>query len=231
MKKKTEVMCFLSVLTLAGFALNSCSHNTIQVASATGDIVEGSGKEATDVRYPGNKFSRVSSQIAADLNITCSGKDSLKVTADSNLLPLIETTVQGDTLKISAKKSFKTKNRIFIEMNPATLKSFRLSGSGNTDISEIKGDQLDLELSGSGNLNARGKVEKVFVDVSGSGNWDLEHLEANDAKIKVSGSGNVSVFCRKSLDCYISGSADVRYLGNPTSVTKDVSGSGRVRKL
>lgn len=221
----------LVVLVIAGFAMSSCNNNTTHIANASGDLIEGSGKELTNIRYPGNKFSRVNSQIAADLNITCSGKDSLKVTADSNLIPLIETTVQDDTLKISAKKSFKTKNKILIEVNPTTLKSFKLSGSGNTNISEVKGDHLDLELSGAGNLNASGQVKKVSVDMSGSGNWDLEHLDVNDATIKVNGSGNVTVFCRKSLDCYISGSANVRYRGNPDTITKDISGSGRVSKL
>jgi hypothetical protein len=54
-------------------------------------------------------------------------------------------------------------------------------------------------------------------------------IKAKDVKVRIAGSGDAKVHATKSLDVSIAGSGDVSYKGNPTKISQDIAGSGKVR--
>ena len=103
-----------------------------------------------------------------------------------------------------------------------------LSGSGDFDLAQIQYGDVKVGISGSGNVGVGGSTEKVELTLSGSGDLKAKDLKAQSVRCRISGSGNVACFATQELDALVSGSGDVRYSGSPASVKKRVSGSGRV---
>ncbi len=215
--------------------------------------VEGNGNVKKETRDAGS-FTAVNSSGSWDVMIAYGTDQSIQLEADENLLPYIETKVENGTLQIKSKKNanLRHKNKITIYVTLSRLTgiglsgsgdiigngkftndgstTFRLSGSGNIKMSVHKLKDVEVSISGSGNIHLSGNAEMVNAKISGSGNADCANLVSNDATASVSGSGNIKVQVNKRLDASISGSGNVYYNGSATDVQKRVAGSGRVVK-
>ena len=103
-----------------------------------------------------------------------------------------------------------------------------ISGSGDLHI-EANAETLDCSISGSGDIHATGAAEELKVSIAGSGSVMADTIKAKDVKVRIAGSGDAKVHATKSLDVSIAGSGDVSYKGNPTKISQDIAGSGKVR--
>ncbi len=103
-----------------------------------------------------------------------------------------------------------------------------ISGSGDLHI-EANAETLDCSISGSGDIHATGAAEELKVSIAGSGSVMADSIKAEDVKVRIAGSGDAKVHATQSLDVSIAGSGDVSYQGNPTKISQDIAGSGKVR--
>lgn len=110
-----------------------------------------------------------------------------------------------------------------------SLESARVDGSGDLTIAQVRGERLAVEVNGSGDLRAAGRVVALDAEVDGSGDLDLGDLAADSASVDVSGSGDADVAARHRLDVVLHGSGNVNYSGDPL-LTEDVDGSGSVSR-
>jgi hypothetical protein len=110
------------------------------------------------------------------------------------------------------------------------VKSFTLNGSAKLSIDQYAQDSLDVEINGSGDVDARGAARAVNVEIHGSGDVDMGAVAAEEAKVEIAGSGGAKVAPTKSVDVDIMGSGDVTLLTDPPSVNTDIAGSGRLVK-
>lgn len=104
------------------------------------------------------------------------------------------------------------------------------SGSSDVDIEELAAEALVLHTSGSSDMKLVGAVSTLEIDTSGSSDIDAMQLTAQRARVTISGSSDVDLCVTDSLDVNVSGSGDVTYACDPAHVTRDVSGSGDVRR-
>jgi carbon monoxide dehydrogenase subunit G len=215
------------ILALAGAAtiLSGCSglHGVFN----QGPQVTGSGKLKSETRKIGN-FSKIESRGSADCKVTVGKAVGLTIQADDNILPLVETTIEKDTLIINCKGSFSTHNGIVVTISVPNLESFYVKGSGDSSIQGVRGKSFSVEIAGSGDINAAGQVDKSSASIRGSGDIDFSNLRAREAVASISGSGDIAIFASHALDASIRGSGDISYLGNPSDVGKSVSGSGEI---
>lgn len=110
------------------------------------------------------------------------------------------------------------------------LKSLEINGSGCVaSQAQANYAELDLSITGSGDVSLKGKAEKVNVKINGSGDVDFYPLTCADATIKLTGSGDVKIDVTDTLDVNISGSGDVFYTGDP-KLTSKITGSGELKK-
>lgn len=103
-----------------------------------------------------------------------------------------------------------------------------VSGSGAATLSGLSLTRFTADLSGSGAVTVTGTASSAAVTVSGSGNFDGAGLAVQQATVDALGSGRVQVQVSGTLTATASGSGDVVYTGNPTSVQRDRSGSGDI---
>lgn len=120
--------------------------------------------------------------------------------------------------------------RVKITIIAPDVTKFDLRGSGDLDIRRYDHPTFAVDVSGSGDVEAQGRVETVVVDNSGSGSVDLSDLKAKDAVFDVSGSGGGALFATNKAKIDISGSGDVELRTEPKTVSTEITGSGEVRR-
>jgi hypothetical protein len=215
--------------------------------------ISGSGKSATEMRSVA-EFQAVALAGSMDL-VVRQGVQSVQVEADDNLLPLLETVVegtgQGSTLLVRWKKgqSLYTRSKVRVTVvlpqlsalaasgsGDLTLESFNtpalkvvISGSSDARLQGLVTGELNISISGSGDVAASGTTGKLKVGIAGSGDVSLRELKADDVTVSIAGSGDATVHANKTLNISIAGSGDVVYTGNP-AVKSSVAGSGSVSK-
>lgn len=127
----------------------------------------------------------------------------IEIYGSDNIVELLETKVNGETLNIKFKKNV------------------NIIDKGKLEIKVFSPDLNRLTLNGSGGiLFANGIHTKgdLKVTINGSGNIKAADLEATDVYAGISGSGNISCFVNGKLGGHVSGSGNVAYKGNPQAI-------------
>jgi hypothetical protein len=194
-----------------------------------GDRVTGSGNAATERRDAAG-FSEVEVSGAFQVEIVA-GKDfSVEVQADDNILPLIQTKVNGDTLQIELEQSVKSKSAMIVRISAPNIERVQSSGAAKIDASGIKNEQFNIETSGASKVVVNGETVKLDIEVSGASNVDAEQLRAAQANVGASGASKVTVNAANELHADASGASKILYTGEPTTVNKGESGGSSIRK-
>jgi hypothetical protein len=199
-------------------------------------------------------FNGISSGGSFNVHVKIDGTESLKIVADEDVLPKIETIVENNKLEIRFKKSSFWHNvrtgKIDIYVTAKSLSSLALSGSGSIKldgnlsgndvkvtvsgsgniVSTVKANELNTSMSGSGSIKIDGSSTNTNISVSGSGSIHGRDLKTENVSVSVSGSGNVNIHADKSLSAHIAGSGNITYSGNATVSNVSTAGSGRIRK-
>ena len=177
-------------------------------------------------------FNKVIIGGSGNLYIEQGEEESLTIKTTKNIISYINTEVSGDTLEIGIEQRG-TVVPVGVANYYLTVKDLDViiaAGSANVSSSQFNTNNLEITMSGSGNVKLAGRVEKQTVLISGSGNYSAKDFISRDCVIVIAGSGNGSVNVTDSLDVNISGSGNVSYIGNP-SVNKTISGSGSVKSV
>jgi hypothetical protein len=174
---------------------------------------------------------------------------SFSISTDENILPLLDIEVDGACLKIKCKNHVNIRpSQLKIYTCSAHLNGLKVAGSGKVYLSEkitsdgmsihISGSgdiasddlsckEMEMNISGSGNIRLKGSGDRVYCFISGSGNIRASDFVAREMACKISGSGDMDVHVSDILTAKVSGSGSIRYTGNPQIDTK-VSGSGKI---
>lgn len=234
-------MLLLSLSVLAG----SCRF-------AMGKRVKGNGNLRTEERSQ-TGFKGVVSYGSFDIYVSSGPETVVKIEAEENLLPYIETYMDGDILKIDTKDGYWLKPgrkvKIYVtapdyrriksvgsgdiigETKITSSDKLDLGVSGSADIKmEVDAPAVDADISGSGNIVLNGKTKVFHTSVSGSGDVRAYDLMSEETRVRIAGSGNANVYASVSLDVNVAGSGDVRYKGD-ARVSSNIAGSGNVRKV
>lgn len=115
-----------------------------------------------------------------------------------------------------------------VELPARALRHVRISGAGTVTLEKLSQRELGLAISGSGDIQAQGAVERVSAEISGSGNVRLGDLALKRLKTRISGNGRVEAGPTDEADIHLSGAGTVKLLTRPAALHTKVSGSGRI---
>jgi hypothetical protein len=185
--------------------------------------------------------------------ITQADQTSVRVEGDENLLPYIEVLQNGDEVVIRNRNGYnlESSHGLSVHISAPAFQNISLSGAGDIEsMNKLSGSEnLDLELSGAGNIKMEVDVPKLKASVSGAGSIYI-HGQTKDAELSVSGAGSAhcydlmsestridvsgvgsgEVYASVHLDAQVNGVGSVHYKGNPATVTQHVSGVGSISK-
>ncbi len=90
-----------------------------------------------------------------------------------------------------------------------------LSGSGRLALGQVKAEALNVQVRGSGDLQASGTATNLNAQVHGSGGVNLMGLTSQRADLNTSGSGDISAQVKQSVIAHTNGSGRITVYGNP----------------
>ena len=191
------------------------------------DCLRGTGALTTESRDLGN-FTGIQNTIPANVFITQGPLEEVSIEAPSNVLDVIRTSVDNNTLNIRIDQCIENLERVNIYVTIPEISRLVLTGVGNmTTENEIDVDELEVTLTGVGNFNLQGTAVELTIDLLGVGSVDADLLNSDICDVDISGEGNVEVFVNNELDVTITGIGSVFYRGNPT-VSSTITGNGSV---
>ena len=213
--------------------------------------IKGKGETVTEIRSITN-FNKIKLDMDANVVYLQDSAFYVEISAQSNLMGVIKTSVSAGELKIEATKWIRKHKTITVTVHSPSIVGFTVSGSGNIDsnfpvstgsmdlkisgsgnisLYSLQSGELDATISGSGNISVvNGTVTNQRATISGSGNIETLNLTAVNANAKISGSGDISIRVTQLLDAVISGSGNIIYAGS-AAVNATISGSGSVTHI
>lgn len=216
-----------------------------------GDCFKSTGSIVTEMRELA-PFERIEVEDNVNVFLRFNGENSAQIEAGENLMELIETEVDGNTLHIRNRNTCNwvrsLKVPINITVNCTAL--FELIARGYGTISSL--DTLEQEVFyaeqwlASGSVNLVLNTKEVFLkshtgpaDFSCSGETDflyaynssygilrLESIDAQNGYVWNTGTGDIHVHVRDSLTVQIDRQGDVYYSGNPHFLETNITGEG-----
>ena len=193
--------------------------------NVTDDGAQTDGAQTTrEIAWNGGD--RLDLDVAADVTFTqAPGPAKLTISGPTAAVQNVE--LSGSHLQFGNDEDY-SGGPLTVTLTAPAVRHFAINGSGDLAINNYDQDQLDLDVSGSGNVTAHGKARALKLDISGSGDVDAGSLAAGSADADISGSGKASIAPTDAADLRISGDGEIDLLSHPGKVTSDVSGSGRI---
>jgi hypothetical protein len=220
----TGISIILSLL----LTLNGAAANT---ATFSQDCEHGNGKTKTESREL-SEFDILEVSGAFDIKVTAGrNRQTVRITADENILPLITTALQGDKLTIYPGKPICTEMAIIVEINVANLNALVSSGSDKVKVEGLNTSKFSVTMSGSSEVELAGKANTLDAGISGAGNLNAKDLITEETGLNISGSGAATVHASEKLQVEIVGVADVNYYGNPKKIDKQIIGIGNLNRM
>jgi hypothetical protein len=210
-----------AVLSLLLVAVSGCSFN--------GPAIQGSGNVKSEPRVV-DGVREIEVVGMGHLFVEQGDADTLTVTADDNILPLLETKAENGVLRLAIARNQNIRpTKLEYRVTAKDPRRFAISGAGKVDASKLNTEELTASISGSGDVKLSGEAAKLELQISGAGHCSAENLNAKSAKVGISGAGDVTVNASEKLEARVSGAGTVVYLGSP-ALTTTISGAGSVRK-
>ncbi|HEX8997195.1 MAG TPA: head GIN domain-containing protein [Ktedonobacterales bacterium] len=191
--------------------------------AATGTLIT----ESRDV----SGFTQIKLLGVGTLNITQTGTESLTISAEEDVLPLLTSEVVDGTLELGVKPRLPLKSlrRVTYTVTVKSLQGVQLSGAGTVHIVDLQTPSLSVAISGAGDVNVSGGAHAQTVKISGAGNYNAKALQSEAADVTITGAGNARINASQSLNVKMSGAGVITYYGAP-QLSQRVTGIGSVKR-
>jgi Putative auto-transporter adhesin, head GIN domain len=199
--------------------------------------------------FPVRSFSAIELRGVGNIFLTQGDTESVRIVTDTTTFSTVELENEGNKLTITSTADFSWRKRsemsIYITVNH--LKSVRFTDGGAvTCTNELKTDTLDFSMesmgrasvllhckllnvnyTGVGWFDAKGKTNKLIINATGVGTVQLGDLLSDEADVWLSGVANVEVYASKSIKVKANGLGKVIYKGYPQKIDiqKNIIGS------
>jgi hypothetical protein len=216
-----------------------------------GERVEGNGNIKTETRSV-EGFSGVDIGGSMHLHVAQSETYAMRIETDENLLPYIETRMNGDILEIFNRdnSNLDPTKEIAIYVSAPVFKVLRASGasritnvnklsckdrvdiggSGASHVTlELNAPSVTVDLSGASDARLKGETKDFEVNGSGASNVWCYELMTENVNADLSGASTAQVFASVNIKAGLSGASSLRYKGSAT-VDSNTSGASSVKK-
>ncbi len=212
---------FLSGLGLSAcLLLTGCEQlNLNTLVSGLGSLVnsvKGDGILKSEERPLDGRFETLDIQAPIEVEYSQSDSDKgLTLTADSNILPLIQTTVSNNRLLVKLAQSYDSATQVKMVLKGPALSDVLVSAPAKVSLLALSGNQaLSVEASGAASVLLSGPAsDSLKLKASGSSELEIRDLKG------------------KKLDVGLTESSALRAYGSLDSLTFTADGASRLLAL
>jgi hypothetical protein len=185
---------FVVWIVLVVLALPACQFVS-QPGTGLGNTIRGSGRVVQEERAVSG-FRGVELATIGTLHIEVGEQESLRIEAEDNLLPYIQTTVRGETLIIEVQNgiNLRTTRPVNYTLTVVNLDSIALSSSGNAEAPDLESKLFTVQVNSSGGLETGDLTCDTFrVTISSSGDVSVGQVNGQRLEAGLSSSGGLTV--------------------------------------
>lgn len=214
------------------------------------DCIVGNGDLKQETRDVGD-FSHITANGAFNISFSQTSISQVDLFGDSNILPIISTTVSQGNLNITTlgDNCYSSKSIIEITATSPDFEGVTLNGAGKIEAHNITTDQLRFETNGAATINSSFTAEFVTLYINGSGDAQLTGSAENSGfyiggagsiqastlivdicTITIEGAGDIYIHVNNEMTVVISGSGNVYYTGDP-DINSQINGTGQLIKM
>jgi hypothetical protein len=202
----------------------------VLLLAGCGPATDGSGTIKTETRTI-NGVSSLSFLGDGELDIEQTGTESLTITADDNILPMLSSDVRDGELKLGVKNlsNVKPTQTVRYKLTVKGLTAMSFAGDAHADVKKIATESLKISSTGDAKIRIDGTADRQEITITGDGTFDGSSLVGKTGTVSITGDGKLDVNVSDSLDVRILGDGHINYAGDP-KVTKTVVGDGHISK-
>jgi hypothetical protein len=206
-------------------------HGMYYATAPTQATVVGSGRMVSESR-PVQGFHTVVVTGGVHALVTDGSDDSLEITAEDNILPLVASTVSDGRLTVGWRpgSGSVSSHGVVCRIGARTLRGVTAAGAGRIDVEGIDANDFAIDLSGASSFAGSGSVERLRLDLSGASRADAPGLAARFVTATLSGASVARLRVVDALVVNASGASLLEFYGDPT-VQADTSGASLVRRI
>jgi hypothetical protein len=240
---------YIHLLTFAGIiALAACNNVTVSTGDGSHKIT-GNGKLTTETRDV-KPFNAISIEGVFNIILKQGNKESIQIESDENILPVIITNSENDTLRIKMKDSASISNmdKLNVYVTLVSVSCIENKGVGTlkcNDTLHLKNIQLTCEGAGTTNLKLyankltvnseivgaillSGVTKETFIHHNGVGAIRAFDLKTENLTLEASGVGAAEVFASQELTINADGIGGIQYKGGASKKQITNDGIGKV---
>lgn len=175
------------------------------------------------IRFKGAKVDHFTKFI-----VNTNSKWLKKVKTAGNANFMINSALTGDELKIDAYSNCLVQLKKEIEVGKLDIE---VTGSANIVSNDIKVDNLECTITGSGTVNLKkGTAKQAKYGITNNGEIMAFGVTSPEVECKMTGSGSMQVHPTDKMKVSIIGKGSIKYKG-PASVQQKIIGKGTVEEV
>lgn len=180
-----------------------------------GEVIVGSGIVASEEREVSDFHALLAGGVGR-IEIRHGPTESLRITADDNLLPILTSEVDDGRLILGSDSRFETANDIHYEITVREFDEITLAGAFVVDISGLDTERFAVDLSGATIVDATGRTGHQEIRIAGVSRYDARDLQSRTTRVDIAGPSHATVRVSDLLEGTAVGGAMLEYIGNPT---------------
>jgi hypothetical protein len=249
MKKTGSLKSYVAMLLvcLSLLTLVSCYTLNKEICPGDQEQVVGSGVVIEETRNVSN-FDAVRMIGSYKLYLSRGPSQAIRLEGEDNILPIIETRVEGDTLEIESIRPYNSYVGITVYVSIEKIRGLEIvGGSKITGEEDLDADDLHLEIIGAGEIDLAVSARSIFtrivgagkmflegdanqhrVEIEGAGNIEAANLQVSSYDIIINGAGSCRIFVTNVLNVIINGGGIIYYRGSPTVINSTINGVGKL---
>jgi hypothetical protein len=225
------------------------------VLASCGQARSEDGGPAVERSFAVGDFDRIELAGAYDVTVHTGAKPGVKARGGENALDRLVVEVRNGVLVIEPRKghgfnwNWSRNGKVAIDVTVPSLRGAELSGAGDINIDNVKGDRFDGGVNGAGDLTIErvevgtlalgingagsatvrgGSAKSASFEVAGAGDIDAKGVASETASVTIAGAGGARINAAKTAAVNVMGAGDVDVTGG-AKCTVSKAGIGNVR--
>ena len=189
-----------------------CTKNIAQVKG---------NKDITETYFATESITDIEVSIYGDITIDAALKNGIFITADNNLLDLIDTEVVDGKLRLDQKKWIQPSQRMKITIGAPEIKRIQLETNDQVNVININSKRINT-MALNGTILLEGMAETLSIGAE-NGIVDARSLNTKEVIVNIWGMGKAQFDTAELLDAKLSDEAELQYNTKPARIKGNIS--------
>ncbi|MEE4451974.1 GIN domain-containing protein [Novosphingobium resinovorum] len=168
--------------------------------------------------------SQLAMDVPVDLEFTRGDKPEMTVEGPADVIDR----VVWENGRLSIRGSARIHRGLKVRITAPEIAGLDLDAPGDVDLHGLDQESLRINARGAIDLDASGKVNRMFVTSDGAGDIDLGKVQGQDATVRINGVGDITIGATGVVDVEINGAGNVTLVRKPATLRSRMNGIGDI---